>query len=54
MQTKGMRFGYVVPHPDAGDFLELAALGEQHGWGVQPGSDGIEEVRRRIMAGPPG
>jgi alkanesulfonate monooxygenase SsuD/methylene tetrahydromethanopterin reductase-like flavin-dependent oxidoreductase (luciferase family) len=27
-----MRFGFVVPHADARDFAELAALGEQHGW----------------------
>jgi alkanesulfonate monooxygenase SsuD/methylene tetrahydromethanopterin reductase-like flavin-dependent oxidoreductase (luciferase family) len=27
-----MRFGFVVPHADARDFAEIAALGEQHGW----------------------
>jgi len=27
-----MRFGFVVPHADAREFAELAALGEQHGW----------------------
>ena len=27
-----MRFGFVVPHPDARDFAQLAALGEEHGW----------------------
>jgi alkanesulfonate monooxygenase SsuD/methylene tetrahydromethanopterin reductase-like flavin-dependent oxidoreductase (luciferase family) len=27
-----MRFGFVVPYADAGEFAELAALGEQNGW----------------------
>jgi alkanesulfonate monooxygenase SsuD/methylene tetrahydromethanopterin reductase-like flavin-dependent oxidoreductase (luciferase family) len=27
-----MRFGFVVPHGDARDFAEVAALGERHGW----------------------
>jgi alkanesulfonate monooxygenase SsuD/methylene tetrahydromethanopterin reductase-like flavin-dependent oxidoreductase (luciferase family) len=27
-----MRFGFVVPHADAREFAELAALGERHGW----------------------
>ena len=27
-----MRFGFVVPHADARDFAQLAALGEQHSW----------------------
>jgi Luciferase-like monooxygenase len=27
-----VRFGFVVPHADARDFAEIAALGEQHGW----------------------
>jgi alkanesulfonate monooxygenase SsuD/methylene tetrahydromethanopterin reductase-like flavin-dependent oxidoreductase (luciferase family) len=27
-----MRFGFVVPHADACEFAELAALGERHGW----------------------
>ena len=27
-----MRFGFVVPYADAGEFAELAALGEQRGW----------------------
>jgi len=27
-----MRFGFVVPHADAREFAELAALGEQCGW----------------------
>jgi alkanesulfonate monooxygenase SsuD/methylene tetrahydromethanopterin reductase-like flavin-dependent oxidoreductase (luciferase family) len=27
-----MRFGFVVPHANAREFAELAALGEQHGW----------------------
>jgi len=27
-----MRFGFVVPHADARDFAEIAALGERHGW----------------------
>jgi hypothetical protein len=27
-----VRFGFVVPHADARDFAESAALGEQHGW----------------------
>ena len=27
-----MRFGFVVPHADAREFAEIAALGERHGW----------------------
>jgi alkanesulfonate monooxygenase SsuD/methylene tetrahydromethanopterin reductase-like flavin-dependent oxidoreductase (luciferase family) len=27
-----MRFGFVVPHADAREFADLAALGERHGW----------------------
>jgi hypothetical protein len=27
-----VRFGFVVPHADAREFAEVAALGEQHGW----------------------
>ena len=27
-----MRFGFVVPHGDARDFAQVAALGERHGW----------------------
>jgi alkanesulfonate monooxygenase SsuD/methylene tetrahydromethanopterin reductase-like flavin-dependent oxidoreductase (luciferase family) len=27
-----MRFGFVVPHADAREFAEFAALGERHGW----------------------
>ena len=27
-----MRFGFVVPHADARDFAQIAALGERHGW----------------------
>ena len=27
-----MQFGFVVPFADVGEFAELAALGEQHGW----------------------
>jgi hypothetical protein len=27
-----VRFGFVVPHADAREFAEIAALGEQHGW----------------------
>jgi alkanesulfonate monooxygenase SsuD/methylene tetrahydromethanopterin reductase-like flavin-dependent oxidoreductase (luciferase family) len=27
-----MRFGFVIPHADAREFAELAALGEQRGW----------------------
>jgi alkanesulfonate monooxygenase SsuD/methylene tetrahydromethanopterin reductase-like flavin-dependent oxidoreductase (luciferase family) len=27
-----VRFGFVVPHGDARDFAEVAALGERHGW----------------------
>lgn len=27
-----MRFGFVVPHADARDFAQVAALGERHGW----------------------
>lgn len=27
-----MRFGFVVPHADARDFAQIAALAEQHGW----------------------
>jgi hypothetical protein len=27
-----MRFGFVVPHADAREFAELAALGERQGW----------------------
>jgi alkanesulfonate monooxygenase SsuD/methylene tetrahydromethanopterin reductase-like flavin-dependent oxidoreductase (luciferase family) len=27
-----MKFGFVVPHADAREFTELAALGEQRGW----------------------
>jgi hypothetical protein len=27
-----VRFGFVVPHADARNFAEIAALGEQHGW----------------------
>jgi hypothetical protein len=27
-----MRFGLVVPHADAREFAQLAALGEEHGW----------------------
>jgi alkanesulfonate monooxygenase SsuD/methylene tetrahydromethanopterin reductase-like flavin-dependent oxidoreductase (luciferase family) len=27
-----MRFGFVVPHADAGEFAQIAALGERHGW----------------------
>ncbi len=28
----GMRFGFVVPHEDARQFAEVAALGERSGW----------------------
>ena len=27
-----MRLGFVVPHGDARDFAQVAALGERHGW----------------------
>lgn len=27
-----MRYGFVVPEADAGEFAEVAAAGEQHGW----------------------
>jgi alkanesulfonate monooxygenase SsuD/methylene tetrahydromethanopterin reductase-like flavin-dependent oxidoreductase (luciferase family) len=27
-----VRFGFVVPHADARDFAEVAALGDRHGW----------------------
>jgi hypothetical protein len=27
-----MRYGFVVPHGDARNFAEIAALGERHGW----------------------
>jgi alkanesulfonate monooxygenase SsuD/methylene tetrahydromethanopterin reductase-like flavin-dependent oxidoreductase (luciferase family) len=27
-----VRFGFVVPHGDARDFAQVAALGERHGW----------------------
>jgi hypothetical protein len=27
-----MKFGFVVPHADAREFTEVAALGEAHGW----------------------
>ena len=27
-----MRYGFVVPFADAGEFAEVAALGERHGW----------------------
>lgn len=27
-----MKFGFVVPYADSGEFSELAALGEQNGW----------------------
>jgi hypothetical protein len=27
-----VRFGFVVPHADARDFAQVAALGERHGW----------------------
>jgi alkanesulfonate monooxygenase SsuD/methylene tetrahydromethanopterin reductase-like flavin-dependent oxidoreductase (luciferase family) len=27
-----MRFGFVVPHANAREFAELAAVGEEHGW----------------------
>lgn len=27
-----MNFGFVVPHADAREFAEIAALGEEHGW----------------------
>jgi hypothetical protein len=82
-----VRFGFVVPHADAREFADLAALGEQHGWDgeadstgefmqlnppdpgpweaagatwwveswwtIEPGADGLAEVRRRIETGPP-
>jgi hypothetical protein len=57
-----VRFGFVVPHADARDFAQAAALGERHGWdgaftreaSVPRGPDGLAEVRRRVQAGPPG
>jgi hypothetical protein len=27
-----VRFGFVVPHADARDFAQVAALGERRGW----------------------
>jgi hypothetical protein len=59
-----MRFGFVVPHADAGEFAEVAALASRaaagatwwvESWWTLPHSpDGLAGVRRRVEAGPAG
>src|SRR4051794_4411385 len=46
-----MRFGYVVPHGDAADVAEMAALAEQTGWDGLFVWEGLYGVDARVSLG---
>jgi hypothetical protein len=57
-----VRFGFVVPYAEARDFAEIAALAWadagatwwiESWWSLPRDPDGLAEVKRRVLAGPP-